>query len=627
MKLRKNILGSIAFGVVASVTLVACGEVSVIKTPQPPVDTNPNQPTPTPQPPVDTNPNQPTPTPQPPVYTNPGQPTPKPEPTPHPEPPKSSDPVVGDGDLFKDFTITLNNNQIFPSDVVNRGAPFFVRKAYFTITKATQISDQEITIKALSLNDYSGKLELEVTINHGGKTATKIYQFQTGFQISGNSLSYSYIGIINFKPKANLTMQEIDKYITDTSHSWLGDDQKIEKLKTLGEVEFNAELSNFKLPRSKLEFDIKSIKKENDQLVIEYIIYSKMYWKNKNDNIIHSRHHGPRSYVHGTYFYKIEINLPKPTSKNAAAIEIFNKISVKPDFDKGYIYPSWYKFIFKKWRDTSRGERDALFDMNVQENIYAGKNFYESNGIFRDKSELFTENYLSNSDGSIAFINNFFNFPSDFKIEDYVVNVSEIVEANDVEGSLTVRLGFAKRYRNEYLMPTQEIREIYAKTFKITGLNKWTNSDYDNFRLEAKNAEDFEKGNFTLNSWLNLSGYNNKSNIDAKFEEKDAEIPIEIPEREKKDINIIMTIVKMFYKNNRLSILQPENYPFPVKWFDTIHSERIKIVSAKIINKQLHITFEYQPYVEGSELKMRSQTLIYGILKKTENDKTKYIVS
>ncbi|MGY6172252.1 lipoprotein 17-related variable surface protein [Candidatus Mycoplasma pogonae] len=615
MKLRKNILGSIAFGVMASVTLVACGEVSFATNPQP---------TPIPQPPVDTNPNQPTPIPQPPINNNPVQPTPTPAPEPIPEPPKNSDPSIRSIDLFKDFTITLNNSQVFPSDVVYRNEPFIVKKAYFTITKNDQISDQEITIKSLSFNDYSGKLELEVTINHNGKTATKIYQFQTTFQIAENLSSYTYVGTINFKPKANLIMQEIDEYITDTSRSWLTDDQKIEKLKKLGKVEYEVELNGIKLPLNKLEFNIRSIEKENNQLVIEYIINSTMYWKNKNDTTIHSRNHGSKSYEAGTNFYKIAINLPTSTSKNATAIKIFDKISVKSNFEKGNIYPSWYQLIFKKWRGTSRIERDALFDMDVTKNIYEGENFRALNGIFSDKSILFTETYLSNNDGSIAFINNFFNFPSDFKIADYVVNVAEIVEANDVEGSLNVKLGFAKRYKEDYLVPTNEIREIYTKTFKITGLNKWTDSDYDKFKLEAKNAQNFEQGISTLNGWLNLDGYNNKSNIDAQFDNENVEIPIEIPEKE--NTNLINNIVKMFYNNHRLSILRPNNYPFPVDWFNTINFKKIKIVSAKIVKKQLYITFEYQPYVVGSTVKMRSQTLIYGITQKTENGKTKYIV-
>ncbi|MGY6172249.1 hypothetical protein ACW95P_02800 [Candidatus Mycoplasma pogonae] len=646
MKSRKKIFGSIAFGVIISVTLVACGEVSVTTTtqppqpnpPQPPIDTNPNQansaPKPNPQPPVDTNSSLSTPTPkpnqQPPVDTNPSHLNPATKPDPQPKLAEDLDLAIGDLELFKDFKITLTNDKLPPSALINKYKkfPYIFYKDIFKIDKQPKIEDSEIKLNVFSFNDYTGKVEVEVIIEHYNKKAKKVFELQTAtnFVDKFNEQTRPKFDLksnISFKSKGNLDEEYIhENYVLLKSYATnppLFNKVIIDNIERFGKLDISAKINNMEVPRDLWNFSINNVEIKENKLFIDYEFEVIFEWYDKRYN--------KGAFNSNVYKGKVK-NSKIVIDFNLDPKNIFENVTVKNNFEKGFFYPSWYKYVFEIVRNGTQAERNWLYNFDDDSSEF--ENFkILNNSFYNSIKTIFDEKFLDIKNKETDFIKHFFNFPKDFNFDEYIVNVGTIANVNDINGTMVLTLAFTKKNTKFAGKP------LLTKTYTIRNMNKWKKTDYNYFSLKKKPAIDTQKGINILNSILNdETNYKNKNNIDTYFDTPNKQIHINLTGEISKNINLdnfsnfnLDKMLNLFYKNYKLPIKEFEKRLFPVVWWDPINGIEIKAFSGYIENKKLYITFKYFLKVEGdSTSKEMSQTLIYDVTKKTNNKGNQYYI-
>ncbi|MGY6172302.1 hypothetical protein ACW95P_03090 [Candidatus Mycoplasma pogonae] len=513
---------------------------------------------------------------------------PKPvEPNPRPEIPKVKPEIAS---LFTDFSIQINS-QLYPSQFLENESTLILNKNFFNIKVNPAIQNPVIELKALSFSDYNGKLKLQVKISSGTKTDIKTFEFDDNLKLNISTPEIE-MKISNL----NLKNKNIDDYFNFLNDSNKTSDEKLNKLKELGSI---AIIDKSPLIRPKIL--IKKAQKINDILYVWYSYEGKMKKLIEGNSKISEE------------FYSLFSDNQFEINWESQFQEIFSKIVVKSNFSKGTVFPSWFKYIF----EYPFHEQEKLFDTSEEKNLhYHGKRFTLLGTGFSDISFIFNKDYY-NQDFISQFIDGFFDIPPEIDFQKkYVIAVKSIDAVDDKAGTIDVTLTFLKKVEDSN-GHYESGSEIYQKSYKITGLNKWNDAEFNNFHvifwLDANN----DRSNSYIHSLLNSR--ENKSQINAKWDtNEDYDFNTSIINAKKYG-----DIFNFLYKGYSLSFSRPDLYPFPIYWWNNFY-ENFKLTRLYIHNKKLRANVTYKIKISGFEEKTFTKSFEVPIYKNGDDENYKF---
>ncbi|MGY6172251.1 hypothetical protein ACW95P_02810 [Candidatus Mycoplasma pogonae] len=505
-------------------------------------------------------------------------PEPKPKPNPNPNNDDNNDGAKQEiGSLFNNFNIQINVPK-FPSQLLENEVSLKLNNHFFNINIDPKIPNPQVELKALSFNDFEGTIKLQAKIISGEKIEQKIYEFKTNLLLNSPT-EYMNLKITNL----NILDKNISEYVNFLNDKTKSDQEKITKLKELGNLEI-INNSPLKSPRITIE----SAQEKNNILTVKYTYNGYYKLLIEGQNKIEDRFYN---------FYQTEF-LNIGLEQNFK--EIFDKVKVKANFEKGTTFPSWFNEVFKKESE----EKENLFDTgSTVNNYYHGKPFWKLNTGFHNIQIIFNKKY-HREEYIGAFISYFFDIP-EYNVRKFSMAVKSIDAFDDKEGTLDVTLVFLEKTEDangHYFSG----KEIYEKKYKITGLNKWSEEKFNDFHIMFWLDANDEKLNSSIDTMLRL----NKRSI-ANIWETENEYEFNVSSLNK---DLYNKWFNFLYKEYGLSLFRSDLYPFPIYWWDDFYNN-FHLNKLYIRNKKLYADVTFTIKIQGFEPKTFNRTFFIPVYK------------